>query len=228
VALASAGGAVAVTYEVTRGNAPPVESQANAFTVRALAPPMDFGADHALSVPGYIVAEGRPPLSPPAGAVYTRVATGGIPPYTYHSSNPACALVNASGTVTMAGNGVAVLTATDSVGNSAQYRLTTSGAKVFVLLDKTERPMDEYVSFCAQQNVHALSREDFRQLYAAYSNESAAVGRLLNWTALCWTYEQVKPGSTSPLRNAYVFNLDNGEDAIHVYYLRRGCLGIRK
>ncbi|MDB5979384.1 MAG: hypothetical protein JWQ69_399 [Pseudomonas sp.] len=228
VALASAGGAVAVTYEVTRGNAAPVESQANGFTVQALAPPVDFGADHAIAVPGYIVAEGRPPLSPPAGAVYTRVATGGVPPYTSHSSNLACALVDDAGTVTMAGNGVSVMTATDSAGNSAQYRLTTSGALVFVLLDKTPRAMDEYVNFCVQQNVHALSRANFRQIYAAYSSESPAVGTLLDWMTGCWTYEQVKPGATGPLRNAYLFNLDNGQEAINVYYVRQGCIGIRK
>jgi hypothetical protein len=228
VALASAGGAVSVIYEVTRGSAAPVESQANGFTVQALAPPMDFGSDHSIAVPGYIVAEGRPPVTPPAGAVYTRVATGGIAPYTYHSSNLSCALVDDAGTVTMAGNGVSVMTATDSAGNSAQYRLTTSGALVFVLLDKTPRAMDEYVNFCVQQNVHALSRANFRQIYAAYSSESSAVGTLLDWMTGCWTYEQVKPGATGPLRNAYLFNLDNGQEAINVYYVRYGCIGIRK
>ena len=228
VALASAGGAVAVTYEVTRGNAPAVVSQANGFTVQALAPPMDFGVAHAIAVPGYIVAEGRPPLSPPAAAVYTRVATGGTPPYTYQSSNLACALISDNGTVTVAGNGVSVLTATDSLGNSAQYSLTTSGATVFFLLDKTRRAMDAYLNVCAQQNAHALSRAHFRQLYAAYSGESPAVGTLLDWMPDCWTSEQVKPGSTSPLRNAYVYNLDTAQEAINIYNIPHGCIGIRK
>ncbi|MGV8918364.1 MAG: hypothetical protein ACOH2R_11290 [Pseudomonas sp.] len=227
VATGSAGSVVTVTYAVTRGSVAPVESLETKFTVQALAPPLEFGSDHALSLAGYLVAEGRPPLNPPASAIYERAASGGTPPYTYSSSNPLCALVDSAGKVTAAGNGVTTITVTDSLANTASYQLTAAGARVFALLDQVPRDHAGYQAACAQNGVHAMNRGDFAQLYNVYRGESLDVSTLLGWPNGCWTNEQVKPGSTGYLRNAYLFALNVGEVMINVHYVNHSSICIR-
>ncbi|VVE34261.1 hypothetical protein PAQ31011_03832 [Pandoraea aquatica] len=60
------------------------------------------------------------------GNVQTRPASGGVPPYTYQSSRPSVASVNASGRVVGEGNGSATITVTDRAGNSGSYSVTVS------------------------------------------------------------------------------------------------------
>lgn len=67
------------------------------------------------------------PANRPAGTSSRRSATGGVPPYTYASSNAAVASVNASdGTVMSAGNGSATITVRDSAQQSASYSVIVS------------------------------------------------------------------------------------------------------
>jgi hypothetical protein len=229
IALGSAGGAVSVIYAVTRGSAAPVESQATLFSVQALTPALDFGVDHAMAVPGYVVAEGRPPKNPPAAAVYVREATGGVPPYTYTSSNHKCALVEASaGKVTVAGNGATVISVEDSAGATASYNLTTTGARVFYQLDNTPRNYRGYMNFCIASNAHSISPADARQLYNVYAKEKPAVDSVLGWNMSFWTNREVKPGNHDIIGNAYVFNLHTGAEAIQAKSVGHHCLGIRK
>ncbi|KQW17329.1 hypothetical protein ASC85_29675 [Pseudomonas sp. Root401] len=62
------------------------------------------------------------PTHPPAGAYVDRVASGGVPPYGYSSSNPDVAEVNAStGRVISKGSGSATITARDQSGKTASY-----------------------------------------------------------------------------------------------------------
>ena len=51
----------------------------------------------------------------------TRVPTGGAPPYSYASSNPAVASVDAQGKVTGNTNGLATIQVTDGIGTSGSY-----------------------------------------------------------------------------------------------------------
>ncbi len=61
------------------------------------------------------------------GNTQTRVASGGVPGYTYASSNPTVASVNATtGLVIGNRNGSAVITATDRNGTSRQYAVAVS------------------------------------------------------------------------------------------------------
>ncbi|WP_397448967.1 hypothetical protein [Pseudomonas sp. NA-150] len=228
VALGSAGSATTVTYSVTRGGLV-VESLPTQFTVQSLAPPLEFGVDHALSVPGYVVAEGRPPKTPPAAAIYSREATGGLPPYRYTSSNTASAVVNAdNGTVTMAGNGSTVIGVTDARGAMASYHLVTSGARVFVQLDKHLRSYRNYINFCNAQNLHSLSLDDMGLIYRTYSSESSEVSSLLGWGVPHWSNREVKPGNNDIIGNAYVFNMNNATNAIFNKGAGGFSLGIRK
>lgn len=74
------------------------------------------------------VSTGQGPANRPAGTSGQRSASGGIPPYTYTSSNAGVASVNASnGAVLSAGNGTATITVRDSAQQSASYTVSVSG-----------------------------------------------------------------------------------------------------
>ncbi|WP_223551191.1 Ig-like domain-containing protein [Pseudomonas sp. A-B-19] len=60
------------------------------------------------------------------GNTETRVASGGLPPYTYVSSNPSIASVTLTGKVTGNANGTATITVTDSNQRTASYSVTVS------------------------------------------------------------------------------------------------------
>lgn len=73
----------------------------------------------------YVRADnGAGPSSPPANTYRQRQASGGVPPYSYTSNNPAVASVDNSGTVRSRGNGSAVITVKDQAGQSASYNVT--------------------------------------------------------------------------------------------------------
>jgi hypothetical protein len=227
VAVGSAGSSVGVTYAVTRGSAASVESTATTFTVHALAPPLSLGNDHVLSLSGYAVFEGRPPINPPANAFFTRAAIGGQPPYLYQSSVPRVALVDKDGKVIAAGNGVTTVTVTDALGATASYQLKTSGARVFVGFKNVRKDFYGYRAFCDQQGVHSMSANDFKQLRAVYVGESSAVGVLLGWNNGwgCWTNEQVSSGSFG---NSRAFSLDTGSADLVSNNFQLNCFGIKK
>lgn len=227
VAVGSAGSSVGVTYAVTRGSAASVESTATNFAVHALAPPLSLGNDHALSLSGYVVFEGRPPVNPPANAFFTRAAIGGQPPYLYQSSVPRVALVDKDGKVIAAGNGVTTVTVTDALGATASYQLTTSGARVFVGFKDVRKDFYGYRTFCDQQGVHSMSANDFKQLRAVYVGENSSVGHLLGWSNGWgwWTNEQVSSGV---LGNSRSFSLDTGSVDLVSNNFQLNCFGIKK
>nr|WP_315405080.1 Ig-like domain-containing protein [uncultured Pseudomonas sp.] len=66
------------------------------------------------------------------GNTAKRVASGGVPPYSYTSSNPAVASVTAAGMVRGNSNGQATITATDKRGSTVSYQVKVSN--VFRLL----------------------------------------------------------------------------------------------
>jgi hypothetical protein len=227
VAVDNAGNSASVTYAVTRGSAPSVESAVTTFDVQALAPPLSIGADHALALNGYVVFQGRPPATPPANAIYTRAATGGQPPYAYQSSTVNVALIDADGKVTASGNGVTTITATDTLGATASYQLKTSGARVFVGFKNVRKSFYDYRTFCDQQGVHSMNANDFKQLRAVYVAENSSVGHLLGWGNGWgwWTNEQVSSGS---LGNSRSFNLDSGSVDLVSNNFQLNCFGIKK
>ncbi|UQI32630.1 Ig-like domain-containing protein [Pseudomonas bijieensis] len=113
-------------------------SPAHTFNV---APPLNFGADYTMATLNYIIARVKIPNHPlPANnASYTRVATGGTPPYRYSSASPNIAVVDSSsGYVRAAGNGQAVITATDQDDSTASYTVTVSGVMPVILLPSVQ------------------------------------------------------------------------------------------
>ncbi|WP_296234260.1 hypothetical protein [Pseudomonas sp. UBA4617] len=67
---------------------------------------------------------GQGPSVAPANTSRQRVASGGVPPYEYSSSNTAVASVDSNGTVRSRGNGSAVITVRDQAQQSVSYNVT--------------------------------------------------------------------------------------------------------
>jgi hypothetical protein len=163
-------------------------------TVSELHPPMDFGAAVSLNCTGYIVAEGRPPLNPPSSATYTRTATGGEPPYTYSSSNPLVATIDAFGRVRVGANGITTMIARDRAGTTATHQLTTYGAQVW-----RHRTSWGFITHAEQTGVYERegdlvrcpnNRAEIAALRAVYLPESNNPAALLGWLQnYMWTNE---------------------------------------
>lgn len=62
-----------------------------------------------------------------------RPASGGVPPYTYKSSNSTIVSVDGLGTVVSEGNGPATITVTDKVGQSKSYSVTVTNVVTFLM-----------------------------------------------------------------------------------------------
>lgn len=119
-----------LTVQAQSGSKP--VSNAWSFSVVAK---LSMGANHSQSATPYYIVGGNPPQFPPTRGLYTRTAQGGVLPYRYKSSNPSIALVDPNtGTVHAGGNGSAVITVTDGVGNSASYTITFSGIQLIALI----------------------------------------------------------------------------------------------
>ncbi|UVJ45908.1 Ig-like domain-containing protein [Pseudomonas sp. LS1212] len=120
----NAGRGVSVTYTVTHVASSPVSSPALMLTVVAaltISPnPMNLNG---ISVKGTGWATTGVDSE---GNTQTRLASGGKPPYTYASSNPAVASVTAAGKVTGNGNGSVSITATDQRGRTVSYSVSVS------------------------------------------------------------------------------------------------------
>ncbi|WP_157772038.1 hypothetical protein [Pseudomonas koreensis] len=126
-------------------------SAARTFTV---APPLSI-ITSPMVLEGPLLVPGPAPYTPrwdrtryiPPGATGTRVATGGVPPYTYASENPAICTVDAStGVAVSASNGSTNIVVTDSKGTQARFPVQCSG--VYELLHgQTGMAYDAAMSF---------------------------------------------------------------------------------
>ena len=121
----SEGGTATVSYVIIR-NGVEMESQQLELIVRD---GIVFETSPVM-LPGKIyLLPAHPDLLPafPTGTSVTRVASGGRPPYTYASSDPKVAQVDANGLTSVRGNGVATITASDAGGDSKSYSVTVTG-----------------------------------------------------------------------------------------------------
>jgi hypothetical protein len=95
------------------------------LTVNTATPPLNFNTSPA-TLNGVTYFErtwGRLPAFPP-GAIVTRQASGGVPPYSYSSSASNIAVVDQLGTVTVRANGSTVITVRDSASQSKSFSVT--------------------------------------------------------------------------------------------------------
>ncbi|AKM29570.1 hypothetical protein AB870_04605 [Pandoraea faecigallinarum] len=81
------------------------------------------------------------------GNAQTRAATGGVPPYTYTSSKPSVASVNAQGKVVGERNGTATITVKDSRGTSKSYTVVVSNVFQFIIWDVPGLSIQQAISW---------------------------------------------------------------------------------
>lgn len=125
--------------------------KAHSFTAKALYGTEQISGAWALTVVSRLVVDTTPLLlnglnismgftgnmwprsgNDPTGTSATRAATGGVPPYTYESSDSSIASVDGKGTVRSEGNGLATIIAKDSSGQSITYNVTTSNVSTYL------------------------------------------------------------------------------------------------
>ncbi|WP_296234262.1 Ig-like domain-containing protein, partial [Pseudomonas sp. UBA4617] len=82
--------------------------------------------------------DGQGPSTPPANAARQRVASGGVPPYSYSSSNTGVASVDASGTVRSRANGSAVITVRDQAQQAVSYNVTVQNVVRMYLMGSSQ------------------------------------------------------------------------------------------
>ncbi|MGG5289798.1 Ig-like domain-containing protein [Pseudomonas shirazensis] len=104
---------------------------------------------------------GRGPNPAPANASRQRVANGGVPSYTYSSSNPGVATVDGTGMVRSVSNGSTTITVRDQARQSASFSVTVQGVVRMYLMASTQ-----YVVDWGQRIYMADLREVFNQYSA--------------------------------------------------------------
>lgn len=105
-------------------------SNARSFTVKSPTPPLNFNTEPVtLSGKTYLIP-GNPDVLPTfgPGTSVQHQATGGVPQFTYSSSNPGVAVVDArSGLVTVRGRGTATISVKDTANQTKSYTVTVTG-----------------------------------------------------------------------------------------------------
>lgn len=74
----------------------------------------------------------------PVATAAHRSALGGVPPYTYASSDPRIASVDNNGTVRSQGNGIATIKVTDQVGQTKQFVVAASNVVRYLYSKDTQ------------------------------------------------------------------------------------------
>lgn len=78
----------------------------------------------------------------PANASRQRVASGGVPPYTYTSSNSGVASVDGNGMVKSVSNGSATITVRDQAQQLASFNVTVQGVVRMYLMGSSQYIVD--------------------------------------------------------------------------------------
>ncbi|VVQ13853.1 hypothetical protein PS938_03962 [Pseudomonas fluorescens] len=104
-------------------------SNARRFTVNTATPPLNFNISPVTLSGKIYLIPGNPEVLPAfgPGTSVQHQASGGVPGYTYSSSNTAVAVVDTTGLVTVRGRGTANITAQDAANQSLSYTVTVTG-----------------------------------------------------------------------------------------------------
>ncbi|WP_248796673.1 Ig-like domain-containing protein [Pseudomonas sp. MWU13-2105] len=97
-----------------------------------------------------------------------RQASGGTPGYTYTSGNPAIAVVDASGLVTVRGNGSTTISVSDAGGQMKSYSLSVSGVIHCHALGLGTFANMQAKAYAGQRRLPA--RAEFTQIHRLYGN----------------------------------------------------------
>lgn len=186
--------------------------------------PLSFGDDETLDLPSYSVVRGIPPINPPKDATYTRVGTGGVPPYTYSSASNNVATIDAAGKVRVAGRGTTTLKVTDSKGASATHRITVTGTKMFIQKSwgTVTRPNAETI--CNGEGGRLpVSRQELFDLYNTYAAQTGGIVTAAGWDPRdTWTNE-----AHSQTNHYWVVRMGTGAQSYAHSTQGPSCIGCR-
>jgi hypothetical protein len=164
--VATAGAAASVLYTVTRGGAV-TASPALPLTVKA---GMSFDTSPVALGGKVYLLPGTPDILPqfPDGTTIRRVASGGQAPYTYASSNTLVAQVDHTGLTSVRGNGKAIISATDALGESKSYEVTVTG--VIHCLGMGKGSYTQVAAAAASKGARMPSIYELKEIYDAYGS----------------------------------------------------------
>jgi hypothetical protein len=169
--------------------------------------PLSFGADVTLNLPSYSVVRGIPPINPPDDATYTRVGTGGVPPYTYSSASNNVATIDAAGKVRVAGRGTTTLKVTDSKGASVTHKITVTGVIMFMRIGSLMNQFDAERACIAQGGGLPINRAQLRAVYDTYVGQTGGIVQAAGWLHnATWTHEP-----HSQINHSWTVVMSNGQ-----------------
>lgn len=142
------------------------------------------------------------PTTPPVHTSQERTAIGGVPPYTYGSSNATVAYVKPStGLVFSVGNGSATITVTDQRGSLTSYPVTVSNVLQIFTTNLTAL-YQTCANQAASRGGHILTLQEWREFFYAYRPNHTGIPSEWCWTS---TPSDLMPGTT------WLFGPDNGQ-----------------
>ncbi len=145
------------------------------------------------------------PPFPPAGAYVDRPASGGVPPYSYTSANPAIATVDERGRVISAGNGLTTITVADSAGSTVTFTAIVSN--VYQFFGAGLRTNHTAASYAVRDlGGYLPSMAEWRSFRAAYGAEAGQLTPLN-----CWSRDQA-PGPV--LTDCWSFVPSTGQEQL--------------
>lgn len=191
------------------------DSNSRNFTVISPIPPLNFNtASVTLSGRCYLITSwaAYPNFGP--GTYVQHTANGGVPPYRYSSSNNNVAAVeDASGLVTVRGNGVATITVIDNASQSKGYNVHVTGVKFVVGLDGGT--WNTIRDRAAARGKRLPSMGELREIHNAWG------GR---WPMGNYWYWAADSAGGWPWARYWFKNLVNGEEGHHQF--NGSCLGV--
>ncbi|MHC8386093.1 Ig-like domain-containing protein [Pseudomonas sp. LB3P14] len=168
-----------------------------------------------LSAQSYVVAFEKPPLTSPSAARMTREAKWGSAPYTYESSDPTIASVDAqSGEVTALRNGVCTIEATDSQRQAREYPLTVEGIQEVHFLSASA-DWQGMARVCDAAKLQPITLAQAKRLWTLYFLDTGPVAQYLEWLNYAvWTADDLGGGTawTYDLNGSSVNGNATGQD----------------
>ncbi|MBV6752188.1 Ig-like domain-containing protein [Pseudomonas chlororaphis] len=158
-----------------------------------------------LSEHDYVAVAEKPPLALPSFTQLSREANWGTAPYEYFSSDRNIARVDERGNVTVTGNGLCTITATDNRQESRSYPLTVAGIKQVDFLSPSA-DWQGMRNVCSAAGLSPISLVQIKRLWTLYNAGSGGVANYLGWLNYSfWT------GDTLGAGTAWAYDLNGAE-----------------
>lgn len=141
------------------------------YTISLVSPLVFDSSTVFLGARTYLIP-GNPEVLPAfsAGNSIRRAASGGTPPYTYSSSNTGVAVVDATGYVTVRGNGSATITVRDSSSPAQTRSYPVSVSNIVLCYGLWNGNYNTISNSARNQGMRLPSLDELRALSAAYGN----------------------------------------------------------